>query len=188
MREKIFALASVLTLLLTSGVAVAWGGPDGTIDTYFHGDGLGVQYSEALFLTSSMDGYDYLVQNAWTGMGDMTVSKSIDIEDHSLFCLEWSDANVDTQIWIDPSRFSSANVESEAGWDGLGGEFYREAFLGDNTVDVLDVSSIGDGHVVDDIMYKGDLMVYQSVGLNRAATCDFPEAPDAPEAPVCGWC
>ena len=185
MREKIFALTSVLTLLLTSGIAVAWGGPDGTIDTYFLADGGLPVFESGLQLS---DG-DYVIEKVWTLEGTVGVKENIDIDDG------WfgTSANIDKQIMVDPGQFFcmefDAHVEKTAGWDGTG-EVYRRADLEDGTVSIVDVSTtlFGDALFIDNIEYKDMVNVYESVGLNTFASCDPVEMPDPLEPPVCGWC
>ena len=185
------AVTTLVSLLLTIGIAVACDGcwPDGTIDTFFSAEGQNIQYSEALYLTGLVFGHpvthDGMIENAWTSSGSMTVLKNIDLEDHYFWGSKYTDANIDKQIWIDPGCFASANVETYAYWDGFGGEYYREAFLGNTIVDIVSASNTGDGEVLDDIYYQGDLYVYESIGLNRPATCDLPDMPDMPDPPTC---
>lgn len=180
--KRLIALAGLL-LALTPAV-LAFGGPDGIIDTYFDASGVLPYFESELVLNG---GDDYVIENVWTGLGSVTVLENIDLEDHSFFCFEWADANVDKQIWVDP-WFGKAHVEKAVVWDGVG-EVYREAFLGDDIVDIKHAGTLlGDATFVDNIEYKGDLYVYESVGLNRGATCEIPEMPDFPEQPECGWC
>jgi hypothetical protein len=189
MREKIFALASVLTLLLTSGVAVAWGGPDGTIDTYFYADGVMPVFHDALVL----DDGDYLIEKVWTAEGTVIVTQNIDLEDHSgWFSPDYTDANIDKYIMVDPGQFFcmefDAHVEKTAMWDGTG-EVFREAWLEDGTYSVVDASTLyGDASFIDNIEYNDMVEVYESVGLNRLATCDPVTPPEPLSPPTCGWC
>jgi len=183
---KALALTTILGLLLTATTALAFDfGPDGTIDTYFYADGIMPYFHDALVLN---DGDDYVIEKVWTGWGEVFVVQNIDLENHKLFCTEWADANVDKYIEVDPGFFGSAHVDKTVVWDGLG-QVFREAWLGDNIYSVIDAGVIyGDAMFVENIDYKGDLAVYQSVGLNRGATCDDPEMPEPLTPPVCGWC
>ena len=198
MREKIFALTSVLTLLLTTGIAAA-GGPDGTIDTYFYADGLGPSFGSALQLDDGDTMIERVSIELWgipaLGFGDMTVVENIDLEDHSGgWCSPgYTDANIDKFITVNPgSAFfgliqSTAVVQKEVAWDGLG-EVYRYADL-DGTVSVVDASTLlGDAHFIDNIEYNDNVFVYESVGLNRFATCEDPVRPPQVPMPVCSWC
>ena len=179
------AVTTLVSLLLTIGIAVAWGGPDGTIDTYFYADGIMPVYHSALVLNG---GEDYVIEKVWTGWGEVMVIENIDIEDHGGWCYSWADANVDKYIEIDPGFFGTAHVEKTAVWDGFG-EVYRQAWLGDDTYEVVKASTVfGDALFIDDIEYNDNLVVYESVGLNRPATCEDPVPPAPIEPPTCeGW-
>lgn len=180
---KRLAITTLISLLLTTGIAVAWGGPDGSIDTYFDASGVVPVYHSALILN---DGDDGVIEKVWTGLGSVTIVENIDLEDHSgWFCDGYADANLDKLITVDP-WIGDAHVEKTAWWDGAG-EVYREAWLGDDIYEVVDASTIfGDASFIDSIEYNGDLTVYESVGLNRFATCDTPEMPDPLPMPECG--
>ena len=188
MKEKIFALTSVLTLLLTTGIAVA-GGPDGTIDTAFYADGALPYFHDALVLNQ---GEDYVIEKVWTEEGFVQVTQNIDLEDNKFLFWEWADANIDKGIYVDPGRFLfwefDAHVEKTASWDGLG-EVYREAWLGDDIYSSVHAGTVlGDAMFIDNIVYQDKVSVYESVGLNRDATCEEPVMPDPLEMPVCSWC
>jgi len=181
--RKLFALTTVLSMLLTSGIAVAFGGPDGSINTYFDASGIMPVYHSALILN---DGDDGVVEKVWTGLGDVKVVENIDLEDQKFLFWNYADANVDKEIYVDP-WMGDAHVEKTAWWDGVG-EVYRYAELGDDIVDIKDASTLlGDALFIDSIEYNGDVFVYESVGLNRFATCDEPVIPDLIYPPTCGW-
>ena len=182
--RKLIALTSILTLLLTTGMAAAFGGPDGTIDTYFYADGVLPVFHDTLIL----DDGDFLIEKVWTLEGVVGVTQNIDIED------SWSGtkANIDKAIVVDPGHFwfieFDAHVEKTAVWSGVG-EVYRYAELEDGTVSIVDASTLfGDAHFIDNIEYQDWVFVYESVGLNTFASCDDPVAPEPLLFPECEWC
>jgi len=200
MKEKIFALTTALTLLLTSGIVAAFDfGPDGTIDTYFYADGAMPYYHTSLALNPEYDGDeitgfdDYVNEKVWTLAGEVMVIENIDLEDHSgWFGSGYADANVDKLIYVTPGSLFfiefDANVEKTAVWDGVG-EVYREAWLGDDIYSSVHAGTLyGEGSFMDSIVYQDSVRVYESVGLNRGASCEMPVAPDPVPFPSCEWC
>jgi len=191
---KRLAITTLVSLLLTTGIVAAWGGPDGTIDTFFQADGIFPYFHDSLALNPDGQGIpdDFVTEKVWTAEGFVQVTQNIDLEDHGGWCGGYADANIDKLIYVDPGQFFfiefDAHVEKEAVWDGMG-EVYRQAWLGDDIYSVVDAGVVyGDGWFIDDIQYKDDVTVYESVGLNRGATCEDPVKPEAPEMPECGWC
>jgi len=177
-------LVALVSLLLALAPVMAFGGPDGTIDTYFSAEGIMPVFHSSLVLNG---GDDFVNEKVWVGMGEVIVVENIDLEDNKLFCFEWADANLDKAITVDP-WFGYAHVEEMAVWDGVG-EVYREAWLGDDIYSEVDASTLlGDAMFIDNIEYKGEVNVYKSVGLNRFATCDPVTTPDPVPFPECGWC
>jgi len=185
MKEKIFALTSVLTLLLTTGMAAAFWGPDGTIDTYFDASGAMPVFESFLVLE---DG-DYVNEKVWTLGGLVVVTENIELDDHRFGP---TDANIDKDIFVDPGSLFcfefDAHVEKTAVWGGVG-EVYRRADLEDGTISIVDASTLyGNSMFIDNIEYNDYVHVYESVGLNTYASCDPVETPDPLPMPVCGWC
>jgi hypothetical protein len=188
---KALAITTIVGLLLTAMPVFACIGPgcdmpnDGSIDTYFYGEGKNVWFNDALYIDEHKDP-DVIIENVWTDKGSVSVLQNINIEDGWFFSP--TEVVLNKQITVDPASFwifsYDANVEKYVSWDGEG-EVYREATLGD----VTDIVSVGadEGTFIDNIQYKGTVNVFESVGLNRGTICYLHDVV-MPKPPVCTLC
>jgi len=194
--RKIFALSSILTLLLTAMPVFACIGdlcdPDmsdvGSVDTSFYNAGLYSLFHEGLWL----EGEGLIEEIEAVGPAELTVVKNAE------FGYDFDvgkTVNEDKAIlWEPDSIMSSVSIAKDVwwGWQGIGGaEVYRSAHDSMVQDDVHAIAIGYDGGLSDRIEVNIGAMpltVYQSVGLNQGATCEDPVAPPELTPPVCTWC
>ncbi len=187
--KKLFALTSILTLLLTSVPVLADGVDAAQINTFFYSEGFLSAYNEMTVINGGSEGIIEEIV-AW-GDNMLVVEKSGDYtyhhdwdyvslnEDKEIYyegdCHGCGELTVAKSVWWGAEQFGTADI-------------YREAYVGDLIYDAVHVGSMGSGSFVDSIETNKDTYVYQSVGLDQFATCEDPLPPVQPDAPECEWC
>jgi hypothetical protein len=188
MREKIFALASVLTLLLTSVPVMAFGYmPPAPSET-------STQFE--LLASGDTEVKTFSLINGWDGAYRASVAENVD-NDGGLYM----STSVDFEI---PSFGASLMVESKeiiasgdteiiklVDWDShpcwpSTANFYVGWSTGD-AEDGIEVTNVGSGSALYNMQTNSDVYYLESFALNQPLDCD-PELPSPPAPPVCDWC
>jgi len=183
--RKVFALSSILTLLLTAMPVLAT-----DITTYFYNDGPIAAFHETLWSNYGSEGMTELV---YAEDGELMVWKTIETSPHrfDFFGDRYNSANIDTIIEYDPwYRSGYVSVDKGVWWgeNGFGGaDIYIETY-GTKWTDVTHAGGIGAGEFMYNVDSPKGLDMWQSVGLDDWASCDDPHQPYFPEPPVCTWC
>ncbi len=112
--------------------------------------------------------------------------------------MDYVSLNEDKWIWYDgdPHCCGELFIGKDVAWgqgeNGFGaGDVYRYAEFGEDPlfIDETHAGGIGTGAFMDRIETNKDTFVYQSVGLDQFATCDFePPVFEPLDPPDCEWC
>ena len=190
--KKIIASTLIFSLLAV-GIALATD-PITTkiaeIDTYFTNDGPISAFHETTWINWGSEG---ITEKIVATNGDLTVIKNADFYDNYIPCdTHFNSLNEDKVIIYGSEPEDDVFIAKDVWWGNnqanMGAaDIYREAYFSDKA-DITHAGGIGEGYFMDRIQTDRDIFVYQSVGLNQFATCEYPTTPTPLTPPTCTWC